>query len=394
MQLTDSEKVCSNYQDFNCQAHPECLLQIFYLGENKDKQSRIMCVKCIINNTNREEKLSPYIYLNDVFTNFIQFINNPVNTLLNILKINKRQGVKLSQSQILDEMDKQLKEFEEKIKNQMIQIRQNVLQMRTILEEFSQEFSNQLELNDIVKQIELLRSVDSTQRTKEVQKLEDHLKNLSDNLEKINIRQNLLAKNMNNSLQIIKNESVNLISKQKEQLNKVLIPLNDDIKGFPDIHYKISEGKSIQFQLIYQGSKDGLNAKSYWNKCNLQSNLLTIMTSENGNKFGSYSPCQINHQLNNYVADASLKTFLFQCNKKEIYQLKDSQNAMYCSLQYGPNYGKKNDIQILPDFIGGCSNIGDCYDASNCNIADNKTHIFGAATPQLQECKVYKVVFD
>lgn len=35
------------------------------------------------------------------------------------------------------------------------------------------------------------------------------------------------------------------------------------------------------------------------------------MTSKNGNKFGSYSPCQINHQLNNYVADNSLKTFLF-----------------------------------------------------------------------------------
>ena len=36
-----------------------------------------------------------------------------------------------------------------------------------------------------------------------------------------------------------------MITKMKENLNKVLIPLNDDIKEFPYIHYKISEGKSI-----------------------------------------------------------------------------------------------------------------------------------------------------
>lgn len=46
------------------------------------------------------------------------------------------------------------------------------------------------------------------------------------------------------------------------------------------------------------------------------------MTSKNGNKFGGYSPCIINNGLNAYVQDPTMKSFLFQYNKKEIYKLK------------------------------------------------------------------------
>ena len=35
------------------------------------------------------------------------------------------------------------------------------------------------------------------------------------------------------------------------------------------------------------------------------------MTSQNGNIFGSYSPCQLNKDLATYVQDASLESFLF-----------------------------------------------------------------------------------
>ena len=48
----------------------------------------------------------------------------------------------------------------------------------------------------------------------------------------------------------------------------------------------------------------------------------------------------------------------------------------------------------MADFKDGYSNIGDRYDTSKYNILDNKTHIFGDLTPQLIECKVYKVIFD
>ena len=55
------------------------------------------------------------------------------------------------------------------------------------------------------------------------------------------------------------------------------------------------------------------------------------MTTKNGNKFGGYSPGIIDSGLNNYVQDPTLKSFLFQYNKKEIYKLKYSTHAIYCN---------------------------------------------------------------
>ena len=40
------------------------------------------------------------------------------------------------------------------------------------------------------------------------------------------------------------------------------------------------------------------------------------MSTERGKKFGGYSPFQIKIDINGYVADPTMKSFLFSYNKK------------------------------------------------------------------------------
>ena len=49
-----------------------------------------------------------------------------------------------------------------------------------------------------------------------------------------------------------------------------------------------------------------------WKMVNIGKNhLLTIITLKNGNIFGGYSPCQLNREIANYVADNTNSSFVF-----------------------------------------------------------------------------------
>ncbi|KAM3144777.1 hypothetical protein pb186bvf_003086 [Paramecium bursaria] len=397
MQQQDQGKQ-SNENKFYCELHSDCQLLSILLGEKQTRKSRMLCAKCMIDVINNNEKVQKLVYLQD-------FMNNPGSSLLKATKINESES-KIDENEALQEIEKLLIKLEESIKNQLIIIRQNINQMKQQVGSITTELSNNLKLNDLAKQFELVRSMDSYQGTNELSQLEEQLNLISANLiktyasakEKVKDNQQLIVNNFSNNFKIVQNE-IELISKASlELLNKIVtngIPMIifDDLYQFPQIHQQISEGKQIQYQLLYQGTRDGLNGQTYWAKCNGQSNLLTIMTSKNGQKFGGYSPCVINSELNTWVQDPSMKSFIFQYNKKEIYKLKNQSYAQYCHASYGPTFGGGHDLHIAADFNSGQTNLGHSYDIAGQNVVDASTHIFGQKTPLLQECKVYKVVF-
>ncbi|KAM3144820.1 BTB/POZ domain-containing protein 17 [Paramecium bursaria] len=383
---------------FICEIHHECELLFLYFGESPKLKSRLLCPRCIIGVVNTEEKQPALLYLKD-------FLSNPGNQLMKITRINGSIN-KGNESEQIDQIEHLLQIFEDIVKKQVEVIRQNLAQLKVELGTIATELNNNLKLNDVVQQFQLLAQMDCYQGTNELVQLEDQLNNISANLnktysgakEKAKDNQTLIVNSFQNNFKTIQNEYDQFSKATLNILQNIVffgIPeiLNEDLGLFPQIHHQISQGKLIQYQLLYQGTRDGLHGSKYWAKCNGQSNLLTIMTSKNGNRFGSFSPCQINSGLNNYVQDPTLKSFLFQYNKKEIYKIKNQVNAIYCNAQYGPTYGG-HDIYVGVDFnIGHSSGLGHSYDLSGYNIIDKTNHIFGATTPQLQECKVYKVIF-
>ncbi|KAM3144774.1 hypothetical protein pb186bvf_003083 [Paramecium bursaria] len=373
-----------NENKFYCEIHSDCQLVSILLEEKITRKSRLLCSKCMIDMIVNQEKVLRLVYLQDVMI-------NPENSLLKATKIHESE-CKVVENEGLYDIEKLLIQFEESVKNQLILIRENLQQMRQQVESITSELSKNLKLNDLVKQIELVRNMDSYQGTNELAQLEEQLNQISANLiktyveakQKVKDNQKQINSNFEKNFIIIKNEIDQVSKTSLKLLDKMVqfgIPMTifDDIYQYTQIHYQISEGKQIQYQLLYQGTRDGLNAQQYWSKCNGQSNLLTIMTSKNGLKFGGYSPCSTNTQTNSYVSDATMKSFL-------------QSNLLYFNPR--TNFWRRIRSNYWLTFNSGSSSaLGTNYDISNYKIVNKATHIFGEKTPQLQECKVYKVIF-
>ncbi|KAM3140487.1 hypothetical protein pb186bvf_007467 [Paramecium bursaria] len=160
------------------------------------------------------------------------------------------------------------------------------------------------------------------------------------------------------------------------------------------VHYEISKGKFIKYNLLYSGIRDGLNTKCYWDKCDQQSHLLTIISLKNGNIFGTYSPCQIMLKDSEYLmVDDTNSSFIFQQNKQEIYRLKNNQYTIYCIQDNGPTFGSDHDFYINNNFQTLGSNLGQAYDISGYNVQNKNTHLIGDNNTEIVECKVFKVTF-
>ncbi|KAM3144828.1 hypothetical protein pb186bvf_003137 [Paramecium bursaria] len=400
LQVCDTKK-------FVCEIHNECEILYLYFGDTPKLKSRLLCARCIIGVINTEEKQPALLYLKDVQALKQQkFLSNPSNQLMKITRVNGSIN-KGNESEYIDQIEQLLKKFEGIVKRQVEMIRQNLAQLKIELGTIATELNNNFKLNDVVQQFQQLAQMDCYQGTNELVQLEDQLNNISANLnktysgakEKAKDNQTQIVNNISNNFKTIQYE-YDQFSKSSLNILQNIVQLGisavlyEDLGQFPQIHELISQGKNIQYKLLYQGTRDGLNGQSYWAKCNNQSNLLTIMTSKNGNRFGAFSPCQLNSALCNYIQDPTMKSFLFQYNKKEIYKIKTLQYASYCNVGYGPTFGVGHDLNIEQDFNNGYSILGHSYDISEYNVVDKASHLFGATKPQLQECKVYKVIFE
>ncbi|CAD8058012.1 unnamed protein product [Paramecium primaurelia] len=150
--------------------------------------------------------------------------------------------------------------------------------------------------------------------------------------------------------------------------------------------------------LIYLGTRDGLNSNSFWDKVNGKINLLMIFKSKSEFIFGGYTPCkQIKNDGGQYIADDTLASFIFSQTKNQIYHLKPDrkQYAMWHQTSYGPVFGTQNgnDILIRQDFQTGSSSLGYNYDCSQFKIENISTHLFGQSTPNIEECEIYEIQF-
>ncbi|KAM3144821.1 hypothetical protein pb186bvf_003130 [Paramecium bursaria] len=390
-----NQKVTDDDPKFRCIAHPQYVYCALYFEENSRMPSRLLCTKCQSIAFNNNSILKRVVPLQD-------FLNNPAISMREICSIKEQE---LPNFEILQQIEQELSKLEEKIKAQLAKLKENIKYFKELTLKLNEKICDKLQLDEVVKQINTVSNQDSHQGTIQFKLLEEKLEFISKNLKDKYIESNQdvlsnFSKNLSsfqNNLKIIQDDVYQLnkdsiFEIQSNNLNNLPLNIKEELKEFPLIHKQISEGRTINYQLIYKYSIDGLY---YWQKCNNQSNLLTMMTSKNGQKFGGFSPCQIVQNKNNFVQDQSMKSFIFQYNKRELYNLKVQQHAIYSHQNNGPTYGQNCDIYIAGDFKQGHTlGLGVTYDTSKYEIKDKDTHIFGDRQPNLVECKVYKVIFE
>jgi len=94
-----------------------------------------------------------------------------------------------------------------------------------------------------------------------------------------------------------------------------------------------AEFKKFKLELLYKATRDDFLAKTFHNKVNNIANTLTIVTIENGNRIGGFTPLKFKSS-NSYKGDNSLKTFIFSLIKKVKFTLQEDQKQ-YAISDYG-----------------------------------------------------------
>ena len=126
-----------------------------------------------------------------------------------------------------------------------------------------------------------------------------------------------------------------------------------------------TKGKNIE--LIFRGTRDGMNNKAFYNKCSNIGPTITLIKNDKGNIFGGYA--SISLKLENENKDYSAPDS-FLVTLTNIYNIqstkfpsKNDGKEIRCYKDYGPRFGNGTDLGLYDDFInsGGWTHLGETY---------------------------------
>jgi len=195
-----------------------------------------------------------------------------------------------------------------------------------------------------------------------------------DNLKNENNEIKIKLNELNNEMNIIKNENQNLnneINNLKEENNKMKLKIEEYNKEINNIKYKLFDFKSEiikcderdmifseienkmnkkikEIKKLYQATKDGGEPINFHSKCDNIPNTLVLIKSEGKRRFGGFTPIPWKSiEGNNWIKDPENKTFVFSLDNKKIYYLKSiNEDAVYHCNKCGPCFGRGYDIGI------------------------------------------------
>ena len=118
---------------------------------------------------------------------------------------------------------------------------------------------------------------------------------------------------------------------------------------------KIFEFTKIKtMELIYRGTRDGMNSYSFHNKCDNKGPTICLYKNDKDHIFGAYASIS---WTNKGEWKSAPQSFLFTLTNmhdveptKMPHSLKDSIYSVYHNVEFGPSFGSGRDISISSDF--------------------------------------------
>lgn len=98
---------------------------------------------------------------------------------------------------------------------------------------------------------------------------------------------------------------------------------------------------------IFRASQDGDKAETFHRLCDNAPNLLIVISTENGKKFGGFTSRGFDSSNSSQIDDSA---FIFSLDKKEIYSVMKGYPAIDCFLNMGPSFSG-NNITIYDNFF-------------------------------------------
>jgi hypothetical protein len=163
----------------------------------------------------------------------------------------------------------------------------------------------------------------------------------------------------------------------------------------PDFPAIFAEVRGKQFQLLWQGSRDGFGALAFHRRCDGHANTLTVILDTEGNIFGGFTPVEWESRSCS-KADDSEKSFLFTLkNPHNIAPRRFALNpakkhqAIYCDSTCGPRF---YDITVNDNCNANTNSytyLGTAY--TNDTELNGYTVFTGSSTFQVKEIEVFEI---
>ena len=208
---------------------------------------------------------------------------------------------------------------------------------------------------------------------------------------------------LENENEIFKNTIKNLESRLKkledknfiiENFDTNIIKTNEEKKFIESMVRDKFPYKNCKFNLLYRATRDGDKISAFHSKCDNKKQILVLYHTIKGVKFGGYT--DIGFDCSNREK-TDLKSFLFQINKKKIYNaIGEDQVVCFCG--NGPTFGNKEVAILLNDFVSILSNEKNthrtCKDISSFEGLNNYEINNGEQYFNLKELEVFQIIFD
>ena len=180
------------------------------------------------------------------------------------------------------------------------------------------------------------------------------------NLENENKKIKTELKEIKNENQNLKNSICDLLKKEEKKNNNLneefidstIIENNDEKKL---IFNWINPLIKFKTKLLYRCSIDGDSSKTFHEKCDGKGPTITLIKTNDGFRFGGYASISWNNES---CFQKDKNAFIFSLNKKQKYNIKNENNAIFGGIVNGPIFGL-NEIYIINNCKtkgGICSN--------------------------------------
>jgi hypothetical protein len=173
------------------------------------------------------------------------------------------------------------------------------------------------------------------------------------------------------------------------------------VSDFPEI---FAEFRGQQFSLLWRGSRNGFDARTFHIRCDSHAPTLTVILDTNGNIFGGFTPENWSLPrigpivLPGEVSDPSGKSFLFTLKNPHNFParrfaLKDEMNirATHRDHEIGPHFcdiGVSNRCNANTENF--THNFGNSY--TNDTGLDGRTFFTGSTHFQVKEIEVFELI--
>ena len=113
-----------------------------------------------------------------------------------------------------------------------------------------------------------------------------------------------------------------------------------DETNFDFLLNNLNKYNPTSYKIIYKSSIDGDNIKNFHSNCDGEENVLIIIETNKGYKFGGFTAVGFDSSGCELRDD---KAFLFSIDNQKIYEILPGNNAIYCNRKSGPIFCSKQD---------------------------------------------------